>query len=183
MKAILIFAILFVASTTRAAGGDLNEIPFVVVYQTINVLLLIGLLYALTHKKVRSYFTSRLETHEEAKKSAQRAFTEAQERHEEVTKKLSTLHSNTPKTIENAQSDANLLKSKLIQEAEQLAANIVADAKKVAHYEYEKAKQELRKDAFEQALKMARTDIEKNLNEKDQKDLRQQFVENIGTVQ
>ena len=76
-----------------------------------------------------------------------------------------------------------LLKSKLIQEAEQLATNIVSDAKKTAHYEFEKAKQDLRKEAFEEALKLARADIEKNLNEKDQKNLQRQFVDNIGTVQ
>lgn len=165
------------------AEGHEGGIPFVVVYQAINFGLLIALLYGLTRKKVRVYFSSRLETHEQAKKSAQKAFDDAQERHAEVTKKLQTLHEDEQSSYEKAQADAMVLKSKLIHEAEQLAANIVADSKKTAQYEYEKAKQELRKEAFDQALKIARTDIEKNLTEKDQENLQRQFVDNIGTVQ
>lgn len=164
-------------------GEEHGEIPFVVVYQAINVTLLVALLYGLTRKKVRVYFTARLETHEQAKKSAQKAFADAQERHAEVSKKLQDLHADERSTIEKAQAEAMLLKSKLIQEAELLATNIVTDAKKTAQYEFEKAKQDLRKEAFEEALKLARTDIEKNLNEKDQKNLQRQFVDNIGTVQ
>lgn len=184
MKLFAALLLLLTATVSQAAGGGHDEgIPFVVVYQAINVLLLVGLLYGLTRKKVRTYFTSRLETHEQAKKNAQKAFTEAQERHAEVTKKLETLHADEKSTIEKAQADALLLKSKLIHEAEDLANSIVADAKKTASYEYEKAKQELRNEAFEQALKLARTDIEKNLTDKDQKTLQRQFFENIGTVQ
>ncbi len=181
-KVILIFSILF-GSTVAFAAEHADGIPTFVYYQMINVTLLIALLYGLTHKKVRSYFTSRLVTHEEAKRSAQRAFTEAKERHEEVSQKLTKLQAEAPAAIEKAQADAMLLKSKLIQEAEELAENIIKDAKNVAQYEYEKAKQDLRKEAFEEALKLARTDIEKNLNDNDQKDLRNQFIENIGTVQ
>lgn len=185
MKLLFIFSLLFASTIASAAGGaeGHNEIPFVVVYQAINVTLLVALLYGLTRKKVRVYFTSRLETHEQAKKTAQKAFADAQERHAEVSKKLQSLHADEKATIEKAQAEAMLLKSKLIQEAEHLATNIVTDAKKTAHYEFEKAKQELRKEAFEQALKLAKTDIEKNLNEKDQKNLQRQFVDNIGTVQ
>lgn len=176
-------AIAMAAEGHHEAAAGHAEIPFVIVYQAINVALLIGLLYGLTRKKVRVYFSSRLETHEQAKKSAQKAFDEAQERHAEVTKKLQGLHADERATIEKAQADAMILKSKLIQEAEQLATHIVSDAKKTASYEFEKAKQDLRKEAFDQALKLARTDIEKNLDEKDQKNLQRQFVENIGTVQ
>ena len=187
MKFILTTLITLGSAAAFAAGGAHGEehgaIPFVVVYQAINVTLLVGLLYALTRKKVRAYFTSRLETHELAKKTAQKAFADAQERHAEVSKKLQDLHAGEKSTIEKAQAEAMLLKSKLIQEAEQLATNIVSDAKKTAHYEFEKAKQDLRKEAFDEALKLARTDIEKNLNEKDQKNLQRQFVDNIGTVQ
>ncbi|MES2768423.1 MAG: ATP synthase F0 subunit B [Bdellovibrionota bacterium] len=184
MKLILsVFIVLSSAVAQAASGGDHGEIPFVVVYQAINVTLLVALLYGLTRKKVRVYFTSRLETHEQAKKSAQKAFADAQERHAEVTKKLQSLHADEKSTMEKAQAEAMLLKSKLIQEAESLATNIVTDAKKTASYEFEKAKQDLRKEAFDLALKLARADIEKNLNEKDQKNLQRQFVDNIGTVQ
>lgn len=184
MKLLIIFSLLLASKIASAAGGGHDEgIPFVVVYQAINVTLLIVLLYGLTRKKVRSYFTSRLETHEQAKKTAQQAFADAQAKHAEVTKKLQTLQADEKSTIEKAQAEAMLLKSKLIQEAEGLAANIVSDAKKTAHYEYEKTKQDLRKEAFDLALKFAKTDIEKNLNEKDQRNLQKQFVDNIGTVQ
>lgn len=184
MKLFAALLLILATNAAFAAGGGHDEgIPFVVVYQAINVLLLAALLYGLTRKKVRSYFTSRLETHEQAKKNAQRAFTEAQERHAEVSKKLETLHADEKSTIEKAQADAMLLKSKLIHEAEDLATHIVSDAKKTASYEYEKAKQELRNEAFDQALRLAKTDIEKNLTDKDQKNLQRQFVENIGTVQ
>lgn len=184
MKLLVIFVLLLASKIASAAGGGHDEgIPFVVVYQAINVALLVALLYGLTRKKVRSYFTSRLETHELAKKTAQQAFADAQAKHAEVSQKLQTLHADEKSTIEKAQAEAMLLKSKLIQEAEALGATIVADAKKTAHYELEKTKQELRKEAFEQALKLAKSDIEKNLNEKDQKNLQRQFVDNIGTVQ
>jgi F0F1-type ATP synthase membrane subunit b/b' len=190
MKKIFLFiSIMMMAGLAFANEGgehgaeELMHIPFVVVYQAINFTILIALLYGLTRKKVKAYFSARLETHEEAKKSALQAFADAQEKHEEVTKKLSSLKSDEAATIQKAQAEAMLLKSKLIQEAEQLAANIVADSKKTAHYEFEKAKQELRKEAFEQALKLAKDNIEKTMTEKDQKNLQTQFVENIGTVQ
>lgn len=184
MKFLIPILISFATIKAIAASGGHDEgVPFVVVYQVINVALLVGMLYVLTRKKVRAYFSSRLETHEQAKKSAQRAFAEAQERHKEVTTKLQKLQAEEGSTIEKAQAEAMLLKSKLIQEAEALAANIVADAKKTAHYEYEKAKQELSKEAFEEALRLARSEIEKNLNDEDQKNLQRQFIDNIGTVQ
>lgn len=188
MKLLIIFSIILLAKLASASdaahgGDDLSHIPFVVVYQAINVALLVGLLYSLTRKKVRSYFSSRSETHEEAKKSAQKAFEDAQERHAEVTKKLSSLKSDEASTIKKAQEEAMLLKSKLIHEAEQHAANIVADSKITAQYEFEKAKQDLRHEAFDQALKLAKENIEKTMTEKDQKNLQNQFVENIGTVQ
>lgn len=180
---VILGSALAMAAEGRHEAGGHEGIPFVIVYQAINVALLIALLYGLTRKKVRIYFSSRLETHEQAKKSAQKAFAEAQERHAEVTKKLQGLHADENVTIERAQAEAMILKSKLIQEAEQLASHIASDAKKTAHYEFEKAKQDLKKEAFDQALKLARSEIEKNLNEKDQKNLQRQFVDNIGTVQ
>lgn len=179
---VLISAVAMASESTHGEAHAVT-IPFVTVYQAINVTLLVGLLYGLTRKKVRSYFTSRLQTHEQAKKTAQKAFDDAKAKHAEVTQKLQTLQAGEKSTIEKAQAEAMLLKSKLIQEAEGLATNIVSDAKKTAHYEFEKAKQDLRKEAFDQALKAAKADIEKNLNEKDQKNLQRQFVDNIGTVQ
>lgn len=186
---VILSTVFILGSATALAAEGHHEvlvpatIPFVVVYQAINFSLLIALLYGLTRKKVRIYFSSRLETHELAKKSALQAFADAQERHAEEKKKLEGLHADESTTIERAKAEAMILKSKLIQEAEHLANNIISDAKKTAHYEFEKAKQDLRKETFEQALKLARTDIEKNLNEKDQKNLQRQFVDNIGTVQ
>jgi F0F1-type ATP synthase membrane subunit b/b' len=187
MKLLILLSLMLGARAFGAEGHEGAEeavhVPLVVLYQAINVTLVVGLLYGLTRKKVRTYFSARLETHEEAKRTAERAFTEAQEKHAEVSKKLSSLQADEAATIKKAQEEAKLLKSKLIMEAEQLAANIVSDSKKTAHYEFEKAKQELKKEAFDQALKLAKENIEKTMTEKDQKNLQTQFVENIGTVQ
>lgn len=184
MKKILwVFILLLVAKVSFAASGEAghdNEIPGFVKYQAINFVLLVGLLYGLTRKKMVSYFTGRVEKHGKAKEDAIRAFQEAQSKHEEVKQKLHSLHEGEELAIAKAQEEAKLLKSKLIHEADELGKTILADAKKTAQYEYDKAKQTLRSEAFDQAILLSKENIQKGMSKEDQKNLQHQFVESVG---
>ncbi len=183
LNLILIFAILLMFKAAQAAGGGHDEgIPIQVLYQAINFSILVGLLFFLTRKKVAAHLIGRLETHEQAKQQAQKAQTEAEELHKEVSSKLKTLQETEDQTIAKAQTEALEMKSKLILEAEQLAKRIVEEARKTTSFEHEKAKQQLREEAFELAMKQARSAIEKNMTNDDQKNLQKQFIDSIGAA-
>lgn len=180
---IFIFLILLLAKAAQAAGGAHGDgVPIQVLYQAINVTILISLLYFLTRKKVAAYLIGRVETHEQAKQQAQKAVVDAEERHKEVSSKLKTLQETEEQMIERARNEALEMKSKLIQEAEALSRRMIEEARKTTTYEQEKAKQVLREEAFDMAMKQAKQAIEKNLTSNDHKNLQKQFVDSIGAA-
>lgn len=159
------------------------HIPKAVLYQAINVVILIGVLYYFTKQKIKDYFSSRATAHEKAKENAAQAYKEAETQHKDVVLKLTNLKKEETAFVEKAQAEAKELKSKLIREADQIAHNMIQDAKKTAAFELEKAKQDLRKEALEEALLYARENIQKTISPADQKNLEKQFVNGIGAAQ
>ena len=186
---VIIFGILLLFKAAAwAAGGEGVEaghegIPIQVLYQAINFSILVGLLYFVTRKKVTAHLIGRGEAHAAAKVQAKKAVDEAEERHKDLTSKLQSLQQTEEQTIRRAQNEAMEMKSKLIQDAEALAKRMIDDARKTTTFEHEKAKQGLREEALELALKQARDAIQNNVTKDDQKNLQKQFIDSIGAAQ
>lgn len=179
-KKILIAAALISATTQASAAGGEEGIPFVVVYQTINFIIFSAILYWIAKKKMGAFFSERVGKHEKAKEEAVKAFTDAQQKHDEVNNKLKMLIEQEGSALQRAQEEAKLLKSRLIHEAEDLAKSVLEDAKKTAQYEYEKAKLELRREFFEQALSQSKKEMSSSIDKGNQKTLHKEFVEGVG---
>lgn len=189
LNVVVIFGILLLfkaaawAVGAEGAEGQHEGVPVQVLYQAINFSILVGLLYFVTRKKVAEHLIGRGEAHAAAKVQAKKAIDEAEERHKDLTSKLENLHRTEEQEIRRAQNEAMELKSKLIQDAEALAKRMVDDARKTTTFEHEKAKQGLREEALDLALKQAREAIQKNVTKDDQKNMQKQFIDSIGAAQ
>lgn len=185
MKSILFLLILLSSSLLFAAGaGHEGGVPTnLIIYQTINVtLIVIGLIYFLK-EPVRKTFKDR---HSQYIAAAQKA--EIERKHaelalKEVKEKLENLNKTEMESISRARAEASDLKMQIIKEAEISSQKIKMEASESAKHEFAKAKKEIRNSMIIEAIKLSKNQIEQQVSSDDHQRLQQQFIQNIQVVQ
>jgi F-type H+-transporting ATPase subunit b len=160
-----------------------HEIPKVVLYQAINFLCLVGLLYYFLRKPTKAYFAKRHDDLTSAIREAKRLKDEAEAKHQEYVLKIKNLEAESTKILNQIKAEGEASKTRMIEEARRISETIQTEAKRTANNEVEKARAELYDDVLEQALVGARTLLTKSVAEKDQLRLQKEFVEKIEAVQ
>lgn len=113
----------------------------------------------------------------EAKKAA------AEKSYREFEQKLATVEKDIDKVVERAIAQAQVEKAKILEKAEQAAADIKRQAEMAIQKEIMEARRTLRNEVAEQAAVMAEELIVKNLTADDQVKIVEDYLDKVGAVQ
>lgn len=179
---------LFTSSLALAAGGEGHggghgEIPFVVVYQAINLLILMVGLFIFTRKPIIEMFTQKRADFLAAKEKANSALQKAKDQHAEIQTRLSKIQSTQEETISRAKADAADLKKQILADADAMVARLKAEAQAAAQIEIQRAKNELREQLLTDSFEKAKKDISAKATVEDQVRLQQDFINKVGVAQ
>jgi len=113
----------------------------------------------------------------EAKKSA------AEKSYREFEQKLATVEKDIDKVVERAVAQAEIEKTRILEKAEQAAADIKRQAEMAIQKEVMEARRTLRNEVAEQAAVLAEELIVKNLTADDQVKIVEDYLDKVGAVQ
>ena len=185
----VIFTLSSLAAWAQEHGGHGEEgghdgIPTkIIIYQTINVvLLIIGMIYFL-REPLKKYFQERRSLFLSEAKKAEAARKAAEQERMDIQVRLSKLESTADESIERARAEAADMKKQLIAEAEALSKRIREEAQEAARLEAEKAKNQIREALIKESLETARTQLTARVTPEDHQRLQSHFINNIQAVQ
>lgn len=186
---VLVIIIATLPFLSYAAGGDghhsgLDEKKIkTMIFQAINVTILLGGLIYFTSAGIRGFLESRRKLFIEARDKAQQALKRAEEDRANIQAKLSKIEGTRQDTIARAEAEAVELKKSLIKEAQETAASIRRDAEETCRTELAKAKAEIRNYLIENARQGAQAQLQKGISAEEHKKLNGQFLKSIEAVQ
>jgi len=153
------------------------------IYQFINVaLLVVGLVYFLKDG-VRQFFQDKQKEFLAAEEKAQAAKQAAQAEHLAIQIKLTKLESTADENLSRAQAEASDLRNQMLKDAQEISERIRHEAKIAALHEVEKARESLRHQMIVEAAKLTEQNMKEKVSSDDHRRLQGDFIQNIETVQ
>lgn len=150
-----------------------------IIYQAINVAILVaGCVYFLK-SKIREMFAQRNSSFIQASQKAKNAIKAAENEHMELRVKLQKLESTAEDSIMRARAEAQEMKKNLILEAETISQRIRHEAQLAAELEVTKAKTMLRRKMIEDAVFHADKQIKSSITDDQHNKLQSEFVKNV----
>lgn len=183
-KYIALFSLLVVSSLAFANAEEhaSNEIPKVVFWQAVNLIILfVGLFYA-TKGHIVNLFKTRRETFLNAAEKSQKVKQEAEKTYLEIKNKLDTLKINETESIQRAKADALVLKEKMLHEAKEISDKAIVDAQSTIKMELNKAKNKLRDELISESFSIAKNNLTKDISITDHARLQGEMVNKIEVV-
>ncbi|WP_155877565.1 ATP synthase F0 subunit B [Desulfuromonas sp. AOP6] len=180
--------LLIVCSTTAAvAAGDAHHVDSGVLikdflYRTFNFAVTFGLLAYFVTKPIRKGLAGRREGIEKALKEAQDAKEKAETRYAEYDEKLTKASAEIEDIYASIKREGELERDRIIAEAKAMAEKISQDAEKTASREIAKAKAELRQEATNMAIEIARDLLTQKVTGDDQKRLVNEYIQKVGEL-
>lgn len=147
--------------------------------QTLNVVLLLGVLIYLTRKTIVAHFKHRAEEYAQLVRRAQAAKDEAERGHREIKERLDKLESGAEASLAQARREADEMKKKMIAEAGVVSERLKTEAQRTVATEVEKAKAELRADLLQSALATSQEVLKSSLSSSEQTKLQNEFVQKM----
>ena len=164
-----------------AGGASTHEIPWkTILFQAINLSVVLGGLGYLIAKKSGSYFRARSEQFLNLVKRAEVERQQAEQKLKEFEQRIKDLNTSSELTLKAAEEEAQKLQNALAAEAEQLSAQIRVEANRTAQFEVERAKKQLTASLLERAVAQAKENM--SIQESDQQRLKNEFVQKIQVV-
>jgi F-type H+-transporting ATPase subunit b len=184
MKLLFQFAVAFAEEAGHGvAHADPHAIPWGSLFvQAFNFIFLFALLVFLLRKTVSAHFANRAKEYMQLVERAESARQEAEKGRTEIANRLSKLEQSAQGTAQQARSEAEELRARMLEEAKNLSAKLEEEAKRTTAVELEKAKADLRSELLQRALSISTESLKKNLGTSEQKKLQNEFVEKIQVV-
>lgn len=188
MKKWFAFLLVLGASAAFAAGGHGEhgdgpvEVPKVVFYQVINVLILFGGLFYFLKGTVVKLYADRKSNYLAAAQKSQSAKELAEKQLAEIKAKLNQLEATQDETISRAKAEANDMKLALVKEAQEIATRIKSEAELTAKLEVQKAQAQLREQLLKESLEAAKAVLSKDIGSADHQKLQSEFVNKVQAV-
>lgn len=183
---ILFVSLVFIPALALAAtgaAGDHHGVPWKTIgVQAFNFFLLAGLLIYLLKATVIAHFRARKSSYMDLVNKAEAAKKEAEANHREVASRLAALQASAQANASKAQQEADLLKAKLLKEADEISQKLTADVQRTAAIEIQKAKAEIQSFALLQAIEAAEAKLSKDASKDDQSRLQSEFIRKIQMV-
>ncbi len=181
---ILLIGLAGAALTFAAEGGGHGEgAGLDLLARFINFALLVIILAVVLKKSnALGFFSDRVEEIKTRMERLQQEKEEAEAKYREMQQKLTDFESEKKKILEEARSDGEAEKARIISDAEKRVAQMLEQVESAVRQEMEEAKSRLREEVAEQAADKAREIIARELSEDDQDRLVNEFIERVGKV-
>lgn len=172
-------AIVFSAGVVLAAGGEHksdSEVMKETIFQGINLLILLGVLFYAGRKPISEYFAARRDGIQNELNEAAELLAEAERRNAELQRRLVDLSSETEEISENAGRRAGEEAERILADARAAAERIRRDAQAAIDQELRRAKTELREEAADLALEIAGRKLADQVTDGDRERLMDEFI-------
>jgi F0F1-type ATP synthase, subunit b len=180
MKVLATIALLMMPALALAAGGHGEEgIPKTVIYQAINVIILVGGLIYFTKDSIVGFFSGRKSSYLEAAQKSAFAREQAEREFVDIKNKIANLDKTRAESISKAQDHAKDMQKQIMDEAAAVSKRIQDDAQLTAKLEIARAQRELREELLKSSVEAARVVLTKDISSNDQQKLQTEFVKNI----
>lgn len=171
------------AKSEGAVAFD-DHAQMLVIYQLINVAILIGgLVYFAKKKNLASVFEKRRANFLDKFEKIQAEKKAAEIQNQEIRHHLAKLEESSQETIIRARAEAANLKEKIVNEAYQLAQRIRSEASASSELEVAKARRAIREEMIKQATALAKDQIANKVSAEDHKRLQGDFITSIKAVE
>ncbi len=180
MKSLVFLSLLCAApafAEEEAAAHEVNWVSFA--EQSATFLIFVGGLVYYMRKPMRSFFASRHESVKHAVEEAQKAKAEAEAKFAEYQKKMNALDQELAELRETMKRSAESERARMVSDAEDAKRRIERDTEAVIAMELERARQALKIEAADLALKMAEDILRREINPEDQKRLANDFASEL----
>jgi len=166
------------AEASQEGGhGAFHLWPFV--FQVVNFILLLVVLYKFAGPGVKNFFAARSQTIRQSLKEAEDAKAEAERKLQENEEKLKALDKEVAELRAVVENERRLEKERIIAQAEKEAETIKEQARIITQQEIKRAKQELKKEAARLSLQHAEEMVRDTINDEDQARLRNDYISQI----
>lgn len=160
---------------------DPHLIPWgkLVIPQTVNFTLFMGLLVYLLRKPLAEHFAGKNEEFEKNKAKAEEAKLLAERRNLEIKAQIKALEENANQDLKNARQEAKNIYEKILAEAKLQAVKLEKDADQMVQHELVRAKATLRLELIQKSTQMASDELKKNIRIEAQEALNEEFINNM----
>jgi F-type H+-transporting ATPase subunit b len=157
-------------------GGDVTNL----LYRILNFVLMVIILVVVIRKTtIKDFFANRKEEIRQKLESLKRDREAAESRCSELEKKLREFEIQKKVIIDQFRADGTVEKEKIIKEARERSAQILAQANLTVEREVQAARDRLLQEMVEEAAARAEDIIAKQINDSDQDHLVSEFIERV----
>ncbi len=182
---VVIAGIFAVASPALAAGGGSGPSASELMWQAVNLALLLGVLFAVARKPITAYFAERREQIKNDIKSADKLLAESKKQFSEWQGKLVELEAEVQTIRDETRQRAYDERDQIVAAAHDSAERIRADAVAAVDQELRRAQVELREEAANLAIDLAASMITEQVDDRDRDRLLDEFITRVepATIQ
>lgn len=174
--------IAFGSSIHNTGASHIQNIPVVVLYQAINVaIIIIGSIY-FGKQKVIEFFLSKRNKFLQAQEKSQIDLRKAEHEHHEVKTRLDKLKVTRDESLLKAKADAIELKNQLISDAQKMVKKLNEEAILTAKIENDRAKKLIREHLIRDAIELSKKDLMLKTSPADQRKLQDDFIAKVGVA-
>jgi len=173
------------AAEATSHGGEGEHhvsvgIPFFVAI--VNFALFVYLLIRFGKQPIRNYLHNRSASYAQALASARKMEEETAKLAAEYRERLARVEEETRKILDQAEQEADRRKEAIIEGARKSAERMMADAKMAIDNETQRAREEIRAELANEAVKIAEDLILKNMNAQDKDELNKRYLDNLEEI-
>lgn len=172
------------AQASEAGGShDAHQIPWDMLKpQFLNFGAVVILILYFGRKHIAQHFKQRHEQYRDLVTRAEKAKDEAESHKHKIGERLTRLEKNSEDSIRKARAEAAELKNHIIKDAQKLSEKLEQEAGRSALFELERAKNDLRNEMIQIAVKAAKEALADEVDDGKQRRLQTEFVEKIQVV-
>lgn len=179
---ILVPAVVLASSPEHGGDHHAIEVPKSVLYQAINITILIVALIYFTKNEIVNYFSTRKSSYLQAAQKAAFAREQAEKEFEDLKNKIASLDKTREEQLGKAKAHADDLKNQIVDEANQVTVRIRAEAELTVKLEVQRAQKELRHQLLSDSVAAAHTVLSKDIGSADHQKLQKEFINHIEVV-
>ena len=167
------------ASHTGDRSGDLLDL----LYRFINFSLLVIILFIVIKKtKLADYLSARSEEIRQRLEDLRKEKREAESRYQEIEKRIKDFESKRREILDRYKKEGLAEKDKIIADAKDRIKKIIDQSELTIRQEVQSAREKLKQHLVELAAQKAEAIVVKEMDEKDQENLVNEFIERVGRV-
>ena len=177
---VILTASLALASESGHADGGALLKDFI--WRALNFAIMAGILIFFAAKPVKNALKGRTESIAKNLEEAQKAREEAEAKFAEYDEKLNKAEAEIEQIAADLKKEGELERDKIIAAAKEQAEKIKQEAEKSAAFEIARARTELQKEAARLAIDLAEELLKKNMTDKDQSNMVDDYMKKVGEL-